>query len=174
MFDADFVVVGSGFGGSVAGLRLVEKGYRVILLEQGREQSARSLPASNWDLRRWMWLPRLGLRGFFSMRFLRHITVLHGVAVGGGSITYAATLPMPPAMFFSSGDWAGLLDWEQELAPHYATARRMLGVAVNCAGRGRSRPAAGRAGARPRGSLPGHAGWDIFRQTRRDGPGPLF
>jgi cholesterol oxidase len=130
-FDYDFIIVGSGFGGSVAGLRLVEKGYRVLMLEQGRELGREDLPKTNWDLRRWMWMPWLGFRGFFKMTILRHATIMSGVAVGGGSITYAATLPMPPATFFQAGNWAGLADWQEELGPHYATARRMLGVAQN-------------------------------------------
>lgn len=130
-FDYDFAIVGSGFGGSVAGLRLVEKGYRVLMLEKGREFRPDNLPKTNWNLRRWMWLPQLGMRGFFRMTILRHITVLSGVAVGGGSITYAATLPTPGDDFFRSGDWAGLLDWKQELAPFYRKARQMLGVARN-------------------------------------------
>jgi len=131
MVDYDFIVVGSGFGGSVAALRLVEKGYRVLMLEKGREIPPHELPKTNWNLRRWMWLPTLGFRGFFKMSIMPHLTVLSGVAVGGGSITYAATLPMPPDEFFSSGDWAGLADWRHELEPHYRTARRMLGVAQN-------------------------------------------
>lgn len=131
MFDYDFIVVGSGFGGSVAGLRLVEKGYRVLMLEKGRSISDSQLPKTNWDLKRWMWLPRFGCRGFFKMTIMRHITVLSGVAVGGGSLTYAAVLPIPPDKFFQSGEWKGLEDWKSELAPHYVTARRMLGAARN-------------------------------------------
>lgn len=130
-WDYDFVVVGSGFGGSVAGLRLVEKGYRVLMLEQGRELREGDLPQTNWDLRRWMWMPWVGLRGFFKMTILRHATILSGVGVGGGSTTYAATLPLPPDSFFQAGNWAGLADWQEELRPHYATARSMLGVAQN-------------------------------------------
>lgn len=131
MFDRDFIIVGSGFGGSAAGLRLVEKGYRVLMLEKGREIPVSALPKTNWNLRRWMWLPRLGLRGFFKMTVMPHITVLSGVAVGGGSLTYAATLPVPPRAFFEKGDWVGLANWRDELAPHYAEAERMLGVATN-------------------------------------------
>jgi len=128
MFDYDFVIVGSGFGGSAAGLRLVEKGYRVLMLEKGREFSAADLPRSNWNLRRWMWLPLLGLRGIFQLTIFRHMTVMSGVGVGGGSLTYGAALPVPPRAFFEAGNWQGLADWCAELAPHYAAARRMLGV----------------------------------------------
>jgi cholesterol oxidase len=127
----DFVVIGSGFGGSVSALRLAEKGYRVIVLEQGRRWTPDSLPKSTWDLRRWIWDPALGLRGFFSMRFFRHVIVLHGNAVGGGSITYANTLLVPPQSVWREGSWAGLADWERVMPQHYDTARRMLGVTTN-------------------------------------------
>ena len=127
----DAVVVGSGFGGSVSALRLVEKGHRVLLLEKGQRFAPEDLPRSNWDLRRWMWFPPLGLRGLFSMSFLPHLTALHGVGVGGGSLVYANTLPVPKDEFFSNGSWAGLADWQAELRPHYATAQRMLGATRN-------------------------------------------
>jgi cholesterol oxidase len=124
----DWVVIGSGFGGSVCALRLAEKGYRVRVLEKGRRFAAEDFPRTNWDLRRWLWLPGLGLRGFFQMSFLRHATIFHGVGVGGGSLTYANTLPQPKRDFFEAPSWAHLADWAAELEPHYATARRMLGV----------------------------------------------
>ncbi|MEM1452414.1 MAG: FAD-dependent oxidoreductase [Planctomycetota bacterium] len=127
----DFVVVGSGFGGSVAALRLTQKGYRVLLLEKGRRLREEDFPRSNWNLRRWMWIPWLGFRGLFKMTFLRHVTVLSGVGVGGGSLVYANTLPVPKDEFFTSGAWAGLADWRSELEPHYGEARRMLGAAPN-------------------------------------------
>jgi cholesterol oxidase len=127
----DVVVVGSGFGGSVSALRLAEKGHRVLLLEKGRRFAPSDLPRSNWDVRRWMWFPPLGLRGLFSMTFLPHLTVLHGVGVGGGSLVYANTLPVPKEEFFRNGSWAGLADWQAELRPHYATAQRMLGATRN-------------------------------------------
>ncbi|MFU8888519.1 MAG: FAD-dependent oxidoreductase [Trueperaceae bacterium] len=126
--DFDWVVIGSGFGGSVAALRLAEKGYRVCVLEKGRRFAPGDFPKTNWDLRRWLWLPALGLRGFFQMSFLRHATIFHGVGVGGGSLTYANTLPQPKRAFFEAQSWAHLADWAAELEPHYATARRMLGV----------------------------------------------
>jgi cholesterol oxidase len=129
--DADFVVVGSGFGGSVSALRLVEKGYRVVMLEKGRRLGAADFPRSNWNLRRWLWAPLLGCRGIFRMTFLRHVTVLSGVGVGGGSLVYANTLPVPGDDFFAAPSWAGLAAWKDELAPHYATVRRMLGAADN-------------------------------------------
>ncbi len=127
----DFVVIGSGFGGSVSALRLSEKGYRVLVLEKGRRWAPADFPKSNWDVKRWLWRPEVGWRGFFKMTFLRHVTVLSGVGVGGGSLVYANTLPVPKSAFFEQGTWKGLADWKSELAPHYETALRMLGAAKN-------------------------------------------
>jgi cholesterol oxidase len=127
----DYLIVGSGFGASVCGLRLVEKGYRVLMLEKGRRLGPKEFPASNWDLRRWLWMPLLGFRGLFKMTFMRHLTVLSGVGVGGGSLVYANTLPVPKDEFFAAPSWAGLADWKRELAPHYETVLRMLGATEN-------------------------------------------
>lgn len=128
-FDA--IVVGSGFGGSTSALRLAEKGLRVLILEKGRRYRPEDFPRTNWDLRRFMWRPALGMRGPFQMSFFRHVTVLSGVGVGGGSLVYANTLPVPKDTFFEQGSWAGLRDWRSELEPHYATAKRMLGAVRN-------------------------------------------
>jgi cholesterol oxidase len=130
-YDYDFIVVGSGFGGSVSALRLAEKGYRVAVMEMGRRWTPENLPRSNWYLHRWFWEPALALRGFFRMRYFRHVTILHGCAVGGGSITYAGTLLRPPDRVWSNGTWAGLVDWQREMPQHYDTASRMLGVIKN-------------------------------------------
>jgi cholesterol oxidase len=130
-FDFDFIVIGSGFGGSVSAHRLTEKGYKVAVMEMGRRWSAQTLPRSSWALHRWFWRPRLGLRGFFNMRFFRHVTILHGCAVGGGSITYASTLLAPPQKVWETGSWAGLASWREEMPRHYETATRMLGVVEN-------------------------------------------
>lgn len=127
----DWVIIGSGFGGSVSALRLSEKGYRVLVIEKGKRFARKDFPKTNWDLRRWMWKPSLGLRGIFQMSFLDHVTVLHGVGVGGGSLVYANTLPVPTDTFFKAPSWAKLADWKTELAPHYLTAKRMLGAATN-------------------------------------------
>ena len=126
--EYDYVIVGSGFGGSVSALRLSQKGYRVLVLEKGRELKAKDFPKTNWNLKRWLWLPPLGFRGLFKLTFFRHVTVLSGVGVGGGSLVYANTLPVPKPDFFASDSWAHLASWEQELAPHYQTAQRMLGA----------------------------------------------
>ena len=124
----DWIVVGSGFGGSVSALRLAEKGYSVLVLEKGRRFSPGDFPKTNWNLKRWLWLPRMGFRGIFKMTFLKHLTSLNGVGVGGGSLVYANTLPTPEADFFEAPDWGHLAPWREELAPHYDTARHMLGA----------------------------------------------
>ncbi len=130
-FDFDFVVIGSGFGGSVSALRLVEKGYRVAVLEMGRRWAPLSFPRSGWSIHRWFWRPKLGLRGFFNMRFFRHATIFHGCAVGGGSITYAATLLPPPDKVWESGSWKNLANWKAEMPQHFGSAAQMLGVTEN-------------------------------------------
>ena len=129
-FDVDVAVVGSGFGGSVTALRLTEKGYRVTVLEAGRRWAAEDLPETNWDLRRYLWAPRLGLRGFQRMTLLRDVFVLSGAAVGGGSVVYANTLYEPLPAYWSDPHWPAGEDWRSAYAPHYDQARRMLGVAT--------------------------------------------
>jgi cholesterol oxidase len=130
-FDADVIIIGSGFGGSVSALRLVEKGLKVTLLEKGQRFAAADFPRSNWQLRRYLWAPRLGCFGPFQMTFFRHLTALSGVGVGGGSLVYANTLPVPPQRFFDAPAWRHLANWHDELLPHYATAKKMLGAVPN-------------------------------------------
>jgi cholesterol oxidase len=127
----DWIIVGSGFGGSVSAHRLTQKGYKVLVIEKGRRFALEDFPKTNWDLKRWLWSPSIGLKGIFKMSFLKHMTVLHGVGVGGGSLVYANTLPTPTPEFFTAKSWGHLADWDTELAPHYETARRMLGVRAN-------------------------------------------
>jgi len=129
--DFDFIVIGSGFGGSVAAHRLTEKGYRVAVMEMGRRWTPENLPHTNWRIWRWIWRPRLALRGFFDIRPFRHVMILHGCAVGGGSITYACTSLAPGDTVWDNGSWSGLADWKAEMPPFYETARRMLGVTEN-------------------------------------------
>jgi cholesterol oxidase len=129
--DYDAIVIGSGFGGSVSALRLSEKGYRVLVLEKGRRFQPEDFPKTNRQLSKWLWAPPLGWRGLFKMTFMPHVTALSGVGVGGGSLVYANTLPVPPDSFFKGAGWAHLADWKSELEPHYKTAQRMLGATTN-------------------------------------------
>lgn len=130
-FDFDFIVIGSGFGGSVSALRLAEKGYKVAVMEMGRRWTPENLPHTSWSIHRWVWRPNLGLRGFFNIQFFRHATIFHGCAVGGGSITYACTLLQPPSKVWDAGSWKSLAEWKSEMPQHYETASRMLGVTQN-------------------------------------------
>ena len=128
-FDTDVAVVGSGFGGSTTAMRLTEKGYRVTVFEAGRRFRSEDYPKTNWQLRRFLYAPRLGLRGIQRMTLLRNVLVLSGAGVGGGSLVYANTLYEPLAGFWQDPRWATITDWADELAPHYDQARRMLGAA---------------------------------------------
>jgi cholesterol oxidase len=130
-FDFDWLVIGSGFGGSVSALRLAEKGYRVAVLECGRRFRDQDFAKSTWSLRRYFWAPRAGMRGIMRVSTFKDISVVSGCGVGGGSLGYANTLYVPPSPFFKDRQWGELADWERELAPHYAEAQRMLGV-VDC------------------------------------------
>lgn len=130
-FDCDYLIVGSGFGGAVSACRLNEKGYDVVVLEQGRRWTPDTLPATNWKFWDYLWGPALRLRGFMNIALFKHVLILHGNAVGGGSITYAQTLLVPPDSVWNDGEWAGLDDWQTVMPGHYATAKHMLGVNRN-------------------------------------------
>ncbi|GGY92570.1 GMC family oxidoreductase [Streptomyces poonensis] len=130
-YDYDVIVVGSGFGGSVTALRLTEKGYRVGVLEAGRRFTRQSLPKNSWDLRNYLWAPRLGMYGIQRIHLLGNVMVLAGAGVGGGSLNYANTLYVPPRAFFEDPQWKDITDWQEELRPYYDQARRMLGVRIN-------------------------------------------
>jgi cholesterol oxidase len=127
----DVVIIGSGFGGSTAALRLTEKGYRVAVLEAGRRFSDDTLPRTSWDVRRYLWAPRLGCFGLQRIHLLPGVLVMAGAGVGGGSLNYANTLYRPASAFFRDPQWAAITDWEAELAPYYEQASAMLGVATN-------------------------------------------
>lgn len=128
----DAVVIGSGFGGAVAALRLAEKGYRVVVLEQGRRVGPAEIRRADGGLRRFFWAPSIGADGYFTQTVFRHLAVIGGVGVGGGSLVFAAVLLEPKPAFFADPAWSGLgVDWQTELAPHYATAARMLGRQVS-------------------------------------------
>ncbi|MER7702679.1 GMC family oxidoreductase [Kitasatospora sp. NPDC097605] len=130
-FDYDVVVVGSGFGGSVSALRLTEKGYRVAVLEAGRRFDRDELPRNSWDVAAYLWAPKLGLYGIQRIHLLANVMILAGAGVGGGSLNYANTLYVPPKAFFEDRQWRHITDWQEELAPFYDQARRMLGVRLN-------------------------------------------
>jgi cholesterol oxidase len=128
-FDYDWLVIGSGFGGSVSAMRLAEKGYRVGVLECGRRFEDEDFAESTWNLRRYFWSPKLGMRGILRLTLFKDIFIASGCGVGGGSLGYANTLYRARPAFFKDPQWGELADWNRELEPHYGTAERMLGVA---------------------------------------------
>ena len=127
----DYIIIGSGFGGSVSALRLSEKGYKVLVIEKGKWRKGKDFAKTNWDFKNWLWLPFLRFYGIMKITITRHISILSGVGVGGGSLVYANTLPVPKSTFFRTGSWAELNDWENELKPYYDTALKMLGANKN-------------------------------------------
>ena len=129
MSDFDFIIVGSGFGGSVSALRLAEKGYSVAVIEMGKRWNAEDYPATNWILNKFLWAPLFSCYGFFRMTLLKDVFVLSGAGVGGGSLVYANTLPVPKDAAWDDPVWADLDDWKTVMPSFYATAKRMLGVA---------------------------------------------
>ncbi|RZS93521.1 GMC oxidoreductase [Aquimarina brevivitae] len=127
----DYVIIGSGFGGSVSALRLAEKGYKVLVIEKGKWYKPKDFPKSNWNLKRWLWVPFLRWFGIMKMSFFRHIVVISGTGVGGGSLVYGNTLPVPKSEFFTTGSWSKLDNWEKVLKPYYKIASKMLGATKN-------------------------------------------
>ncbi len=131
-FDYDVLIIGSGFGGSVSALRLAEKGYKVAILEQGRRLSADDLNQAGEDAKYLTWAPKLGRYGFLAQDVYQHMGVVRGIAVGGGSVVYAAVLLEPGEHFYTDPTWSNLSsNWQDELAPYYQTAKKMLGVTEN-------------------------------------------
>lgn len=129
--EYDYIIIGSGFGGAVSALRLSEKGYSVLVIEKGKWYKSNDFPKTNWDLKKWLWIPFLRCFGIMKISLFKHISILSGTGVGGGSLVYANTLPIPKSSFFNSGSWANLNDWETELKPFYKVALKMLGAAKN-------------------------------------------
>ncbi len=129
--EYDYVIIGSGFGGSVSALRLSEKGYKVLIIEKGKWYQPKDFPKSNWNLRKWLWIPLFRWFGIMKMSFFKHVVVISGTGVGGGSLVYANTLPVPKKEFFTSGSWKNLADWQSELSPFYQIALKMLGAQKN-------------------------------------------
>jgi cholesterol oxidase len=131
-YDYDVLVIGSGFGGSVSALRLTEKGYRVGVLEAGRRFGDGDYPRTSWNLRTFLWAPKLGCQGIQRIHMLRNVIILAGAGVGGGSLVYANTLYRPRSdAFYHDRQWSHITDWRAELAPYYDQAERMLGVVQN-------------------------------------------
>ncbi|MEW5871429.1 MAG: GMC family oxidoreductase [Chloroflexota bacterium] len=127
----DYVIIGSGFGGSVSAMRLAEKGYSVLVLERGKRFRDQDYAKTSWNVFRYLWLPALRCFGVFQMTLFRDVLVLHGAGVGGGSLGYANVLMQPSDKMFANPAWKHLADWKAVLTPHYETARRMLGVTTN-------------------------------------------
>lgn len=127
----DYVIIGSGFGGSVSAMRLTEKGYRVLVLERGKRFQDHDFAKSNWDVRKYLWAPPLRWFGILQISPFRNVLVLHGSGVGGGSLGYANVLMEPDDASFANAAWQKPIDWPKTLRPHYETAKRMLGVATN-------------------------------------------
>jgi cholesterol oxidase len=123
----DYIVIGSGFGGSVAGLRLTEKGYKVLMLEQGKRYNPEDFPRTNWNLAKYIWWPKLRMFGFQRISFFPTTSILSGTGVGGGSLVYANTLYIPPDDFFSNEKWSRFGNWKKTLEPFYDKASFMLG-----------------------------------------------
>jgi cholesterol oxidase len=123
----DYIVIGSGFGGSVASLRLVEKGYKVLTLEQGKRFNPGDFPRTNWNLPKYLWWPAVRFFGFQRLSFFSTTSILSGTGVGGGSLVYANTLYTPPDEFFSNEAWSRFGNWKKILEPFFEKASFMLG-----------------------------------------------
>lgn len=126
--EYDYIIVGSGFGGAVSALRLSEKGYKVLVVEKGKWYHAKDFPKTNWNFRKWLWMSKIRFFGIMKLTIFKHIAVLSGTGFGGGSLVYANILPIPKSTFFKTGSWSKLHDWENELAPYYKEALKMLGA----------------------------------------------
>jgi cholesterol oxidase len=130
--EYDFVIIGSGFGGSVSAFRLAEKGYRVAVVEQGRWVTPHDMEAAANSQKNLFWMPEIGLNGFFRQTVYKHLGIVGGVGVGGGSLVYAAVLLQPKEGFYQDPSWCNLgIDWQKEMAPFYEKASRMLGITEN-------------------------------------------
>jgi len=124
----DYIVIGSGFGGSVSAMRLSEKGYSVLVIEKGKRFHTKDFPKSDWNLKKFLWVPKLKWFGFQKLTFFKQVTILSGVGVGGGSIVYGNTHMFPPDAFFDNPVWAHIKNWKTVLSPYYDLARHMLGT----------------------------------------------
>jgi cholesterol oxidase len=127
----DYVIIGAGFGGSVSAMRLTEKGYSVLVIEQGKRYRDPDFATSNWKLWEYIWLPALRCFGILQISILKGVMILHGRGVGGGSLGYANVLEIPSDEMFANPSWQHLANWKEVLRPHFETAQRMLGVTRN-------------------------------------------
>jgi len=124
----DYIIIGSGFGGSVSAMRLAEKGYSVLVIEKGKVYNDEDYPKSDWNLPKFMWLPNLRWFGFQKVTIFRQVTILSGVGVGGGSLVYGNTHMFPPDAFFNNPVWSAIKNWNKTLKPFYEKAKFMLGT----------------------------------------------
>jgi len=127
----DYVIIGSGFGGSVSAMRLAEKGYSVLVIEQGKKYQDEDFATTNWNIWKYLWIPALRCFGILQISILRGVMILHGRGLGGGSLGYANVLEIPPDDMFANPAWQHLTNWKETLMPHYETAQKMLGAARN-------------------------------------------
>lgn len=125
----DYITIGSGFGGSVSAMRLSEKGYSVLVIEKGKRWAAKDFPKTDWDVKKYLWLPALKFFGFQKLTFFKEVFVISGVGVGGGSLVYANTHMQPKDSFYTNRIWAHFKDWKSVLAPYFELAHFMLGSA---------------------------------------------
>jgi cholesterol oxidase len=127
----DYVIIGSGFGGSVSAMRLTEKGYSVLVLEKGKRYEDKDFAKTNWQFWKYLWLPIVRAHGILQVSILKGVMVLHGAGVGGGSLGYANVLEVPSAETFATPAWNRNVKWGEVLRQHYEVAKKMLGVARN-------------------------------------------
>jgi cholesterol oxidase len=127
----DYVIIGSGFGGSVSAMRLVEKGYSVLVIEQGKKYRDEDFATTNWNVWKYLWIPALRCFGILQISILRGVMILHGRGLGGGSLGYANVLEVPPDDMFANPAWQHLTNWKETLLPYYKTAQKMLGATRN-------------------------------------------
>src|ERR1051326_8294378 len=107
----DYVIIGSGFGGSVSAMRLTEKGYSVLVLEKGKRFRDRDFARSNWQFWKYVWMPSIRAHGILQISILKGLMVLHGAGVGGGSLGYANVLEVPTAETFATPAWNQTTQW---------------------------------------------------------------